>query len=193
MDYTKYKKWLKENLSEERYEHSIGTAECARELAERFGLDEEKAYFCGLIHDCAKCLQNDELKSMICNCNDLCEGELSNPKTFHAPAGAIIAKNELGVCDEEVLSATRWHTLGKPDMSDFEKIIFIADKVEKRTRPLEQRKSIEEALEKGLDEALLVCYGNTIKSLVDRNLKICMQTIEIYNKLLNNLNLKKGE
>lgn len=193
MDYTKYKEWLKENLSEERYEHSIGTAECARELAERFGLDEEKAYFCGLIHDCAKCLQNDDLKSMICNCNDLCEGELSNPKTFHAPAGAIIAKNELGVCDEEVLSATRWHTLGKPDMSDFEKIIFIADKVEKRTRPLEQRKSIEEALEKGLDEALLVCYGNTIKSLVDRNLKICMQTIEIYNKLLNNLNLKKGE
>lgn len=193
MGYTKYKEWLKENLSEERYEHSIGTAECARELAERFGLDEEKAYFCGLIHDCAKCLQNDELKSMICNCNDLCEGELSNPKTFHAPAGAIIAKNELGVCDEEILSATRWHTLGKPDMSDFEKIIFIADKVEKRTRPLEQRKSIEEALEKGLDEALLVCYGNTIKSLVDRNLKICMQTIEIYNKLLNNLNLKKGE
>ena len=44
---------------------------------------------------------------------------------------------------------------------------------------------IEKALEKGLDHALLVCYGNTIKSLVDRNLKICFQTIEIYNNLLN--------
>lgn len=188
MDYTKYKKWLETNLDEERYEHSLGVAECAFELAKRFGQNEEKAYLCGLIHDCAKCFKTEDLKEIICNCSDLCDGELHNPKTCHAPAGAIIARNELGICDEEILSATRWHTLGKIEMSDFEKIIFIADKIEKRTRPIEHRKPIEQALEKGLDEALLVCYGNTIKSLVDRNLKICTQTIELYNHLLNNLN-----
>ena len=33
--------WLKANLSKERYEHSLGTAECARELAKEFGVDEE--------------------------------------------------------------------------------------------------------------------------------------------------------
>ena len=191
MDYTKYKEWLKSNLEAERYEHSLGTAECAKELAIKYGLDEEKAYLCGLIHDCAKCYSNSDLKNMICDCDDLCDGELMNPKTYHAPAGSIMAKQELGICDEEILSATRWHTLGKVDMSDFEKIIFIADKIEKRTRPLEYREDIEKALEKGLDEALLVCYGNTIKSLVDRSLKICPQTIEIYNNLLNILDLKK--
>lgn len=185
MVYTKYKEWLKTNLDTERYEHSLGVAECASELAEKFGLDKEKAYLCGLIHDCAKCFSNEELKASICNCDDLCDGELINPKTYHAPAGAILAKQELGICDEEILSATRWHTLGKINMSDFEKIIFIADKIEKRTRPAEHREPIEKALEKGLDQALLVCYGNTIKSLVDRNLKICLQTIEIYNHLLN--------
>ena len=37
------KKWLKENLNEERYLHSLGTAECAVELADKFGLDKEKA------------------------------------------------------------------------------------------------------------------------------------------------------
>lgn len=185
MTYTKYKEWLKANLNEERYEHSLGTAECAAELAERFGLDKDKAYLCGLIHDCAKCFKNEELKEAICNCKDLCDGELINPKTYHAPAGALLAKQELGICDEEILSATRWHTLGKIEMSDFEKIIFLADKIEKRTRPLEYRIEIEKALENSLDHALLVCYGNTIKSLVDRNLKICSQTIEIYNNLLN--------
>ena len=187
MDYTKYKEWLKVNLNPERYEHSLGTAECAAELAEKFGLDKNKAYFCGLIHDCAKCFPNGELKETICNYKDLCEGELSNPKTYHAPAGAILAKNEFQICDDEILSAIRWHTLGKSDMSDFEKIIFIADKIEKRTRPIEYRLPIEQALEKSLDSALLICYGNTIKSLVDRNLKICKQTIDIYNNLLNNL------
>ena len=185
MDYINYKHWLKANLDPERYEHSIGVAECAQELAIRFGLDSEKAYLCGLIHDCAKCFSNEELKNSICNCNDLCDGELINPKTYHAPAGAIFAKQEFGICDEEILSATRWHTLGKVEMSDFEKIIFIADKIEKRTRPLEHREPIEKALDKSLDHALLVCYGSTIKSLVDRDLKICYQTIEIYNNLLN--------
>lgn len=188
MDYTKYKNWLKANLNEERYEHSLGTAECAYELAEKFGLDKDKAYLCGLIHDCAKCFPDMELKNRICDCSDLCDGELINPKTYHAPAGAILAQKEFGITDCEVLSATRWHTLGKPSMTDFEKIIFIADKIEKRTRPVEHRIKIEQALEKSLDDALLVCYGNTIKSLVDRNLKICTQTIEIYNNLLNNLN-----
>lgn len=187
MDYTKYKDWLKSNLNEERYEHSLGTAECAKELAQRFDLNEEKAYLCGLIHDCAKCFSNNELKEKICECEWLCEGELENPKTYHAPAGAILAKQELGICDEEIISATRWHTLGHSEMSDFEKIIFIADKIEKRTRPIEYREPIEKALEKGLDNALLICYGNTIKSLVDRNLKICYQTIDIYNKLLYKL------
>ena len=189
MEIEKYKEWLKANLSEERYEHSLGTADVAAELAERFGQDKEKAYLCGLIHDCAKCFPNGELKDTICNCSDLCEGELDNPKTYHAPAGAILAKQELGICDEEILSATRWHTLGKLEMTDFEKIIFLADKIESRTRPAEYIKPIRKVLdeENGLNKAILICYGNTIKSLVDRNLKICKTTIDIYNKLLSEM------
>lgn len=191
MDYTKYKKWLKNNLNEERYEHSIGVAESAYQLAEKFGLDKNKAYLCGLLHDCAKCIPNDELKDIICDCGFLCEGELINPKTYHAPAGVIVAKKEFEICDEEILSAIRWHTIGSLEMSDFDKIIYIADKIEKRTRPEEFRAPLEKALEKGLDNAMLVSYGNTIKSLVDRNLKICPQTVEIYNNLLNNLDYGK--
>ncbi len=189
MDYTNLencKKWLKENLNDERYRHSLGTAEAASMLAERFGLDKDKAYFCGLIHDCAKCIPSEELKSMICTCKDLCEGELLNPKTYHAPAGAIMARKEFCVEDEEVLSAIRWHTLGKENMSDFEKIIFLADKIATAPRPKEWIAPIKKALEEenGLNKALLICYKNTIKSLTDRNLKICKTTIDIYNKLI---------
>ena len=136
-------------------------------------------------------MEKPSVQGISLECSDLCDGELANPKTYHAPAGAILAKNELGICDEEILSATRWHTLGKIEMSDFEKIIFIADKIEQRTRPIEHREPIEKALDKSLDDALLVCYGNTIKSLVDRNLKICFQTIDIYNNLLNKLVFKE--
>ena len=57
-------------------------------------------------------------------------------KTWHAPVGAYIAEKEYSVTDSEILSAIRWHTIGKKNMSDFEKIIFIADKIETRTREI---------------------------------------------------------
>ena len=188
MDYTDdyVKNWLRANLNDERYEHSVGTAEAAEKLAEKFGLDKEKAYFTGLIHDCAKCLPKDETAEIL-KSSELAEGELENPKTHHAPAGAYIAKKEFGVNDEEILSAIRWHTIGKLNMTDFEKIIFLADKIENRTRPDEYRKPILEALNtKGLNAAILKCYENTIKSLVDRKLTICTLTVDIYNELLKN-------
>ena len=77
--------WLKDNLTEERYAHSLGTAECARELAKRFGVDEEKAYFTGLIHDCAKCLSKDKTMEILKNMKLLCRHKtLSQQKIFSA-------------------------------------------------------------------------------------------------------------
>lgn len=185
MDYTEIKKWLKKNLSEERYIHTIGTSNCAKELAEKFGLNKEKAYLAGLLHDCAKCFSNEKLLNIIEQNLEVEESEMLNYKTLHAPVSAYIANEEFNVTDNEILSAIRWHTLGKLDMSDFEKIIFIADKIEPNTRDKEYSDKIRILLneENGLNKALLKCYKETIKSLVKRNMKICLITIEIYNKL----------
>ncbi len=184
MDYTKTLDWLKKNLNEERFSHSLGTADCARRLAGIHGVDEEKAYLAGLLHDCAKCFSKEQLKEIIDEHLTLDENELINPKTYHAPVSAHIAEKELGVCDDEILSAIKCHTLGKVDMSTFEKIIFLADKIESNTREKDFCKQIEKILdEHGLDKALLECYCATIKSLVERGLKICPCTVDIYNKL----------
>lgn len=179
--------WLKKNLNKERYEHSLGTAECAKTLAEKYNLDTEKAYVAGLLHDCAKCFSNEKLLSIIDEHLDIEEIEKMNYKTLHAPVSAYIAQTEFGVKDEEILSSIRWHTIGKVDMSDFEKIIFLADKIETRTREEVYSAPIRVLLfeENGLNKALLQCYKQTIKSLVDRNLTICPMTIDIYNSLQN--------
>lgn len=185
MNYTikDIKEILKKNLTEERYEHSLGTAECAKKLAIEYNLDIDKAYLTGLIHDCAKCMPLDESKELLKTMTLEC-GEYENPKTYHAPIGAFVAKNYFGIDDEEILSSIRWHTIGKAEMSNFEKIIFLADKIEERTRPKECAEPIREALKEGLDNALLVCYKNTIKSLIDRDLFICTRTIDVYNNLV---------
>ncbi len=197
MDYTKINekellKWLQENLSEKRFVHSLGTAECAKDLAVKFKQNPEKAYMAGLLHDCAKCFSNEKLMEIIENHLNVEKIELMNYKTLHAPVSAYIAKNEFGVDDKEILSAIRWHTLGKIDMTDFEKIIFLADKIEPRTRDKDYLEEVRNFLdeENGLNKALLKCYKETIKSLVKRDLKICPITIDIYNNLEDVVNVK---
>jgi predicted HD superfamily hydrolase involved in NAD metabolism len=175
--------WLKSNLSEKRYQHSLGTAECARNLAIKYRLDDEKAYLAGLLHDCAKCFPNEKLLSIIDEHLEVEEIERMNYKTLHAPVSAYIAEKTFGVTDKEILSSIRWHTLGKVNMTTFEKIVFLADKIEERTRENWYAQPIRALLleKNGLDKAILQCYRQTIKSLVDRDLKICPLTIDIYN------------
>ncbi len=48
------KKYLKENLSQKRYQHSLNVAAECRKLAEKYGEDPDKAYFAGLLHDVCK-------------------------------------------------------------------------------------------------------------------------------------------
>ena len=179
---------LRQCLDAERFEHTLGVADMCVILAESYGCDKDKAYLAGLLHDCAKCLPKEELLSLIKENADVLhieECEYINPKTFHAPAGAIIASRRYQISDAEILNSIRWHTLGKVDMSLLEKIIYLADKIEHRTRPESCRKPIEDALvENGLDAAILQTYKATIKSLVDRDLAICCQTIDVYNNLL---------
>lgn len=179
--------WLKENLSEERFNHSVGTAECAEKLAEKYNLNKEKAYIAGLLHDCAKCFSNKKLKEIIDKHLKVEECEMLNYKTLHAPVSAYIAQKDFGVSDNEILSAIRWHTLGKQDMTTFEKIIFLADKIEPNTREKKYCSEIRSILTEpnGLNLALLRCYVETIKSLAKRELKICFKTIDIYNHLLD--------
>ena len=180
--------WLKENLYEERYIHSLGVMEAAVELAEMFNLDVEKARITGLLHDAAKCFSNEKLLEIIhSNIPDVQDCELLNYKTLHAPVSAYLAKEKFGINDKEILDAIRWHTLGRCQMTDFEKIIFLADKIEARTRDAEFRQQCLDVLkeEKGLDKALFKCFEATIKSLVDRRLAICHITIDVYNELLD--------
>ena len=188
LDYIK--NWLEAKLSSKRYSHSLGAADCAKKLAKLYGLDENKAYLAGLVHDCAKNFENDKLIEIIRNevKTGFTESELKNPKTYHAIAGAYLIQKEFDVDDFEIISAVRNHTIGKVDMTLFDKIIFLADKIEANQRDEKYSKKIWKLIEKnkgvlGLDIALLKCFSETIKSLVKRKLYICPSTIDVYNNL----------
>lgn len=63
------------------------------------------------------------------------EFERANPQLLHAKTGAAAAQSIFGESDA-VVSAIKYHTTGKPDMTALEKIIYLADMIEpNRTYP----------------------------------------------------------
>ncbi len=181
--------WIKNKLrhNEERYLHSLGAQEAAKKLAAEFGADVEKASIAALIHDNAKCYKYEELLKVIEENNFPVEEVIkNNRKVVHAFVGACLAQKELGIQDEDIINAIMYHTTGRINMSLLEKVVYLADKIEMKTRPPEQINKITNVLEetKNMDKAMLISFDMTIKSLIDRKLSISIKTIEIWNDLI---------
>ena len=122
------KAMLKSRMNEHRFEHSLNVAERAVFLAEKNGADPEKAYFAGLIHDFCKGITHEEQLAVIENDGiELDEDTKKSPALWHSIAGAVYAEHELGVTDEDVLNAVRYHTSGRGNMSILEKVVYMAD------------------------------------------------------------------
>lgn len=184
------KAWLEKNLSDKRFQHSLGCAQSAMQLAKIFNQDENKAYLAGLVHDCAKNFEDSYLLDLIKNeiKTGFEQNELKNPKTYHAIAGAYLIQKEFEIYDEDIISAVRNHTIGKVNMSIFDKIVFLADKIETNTRDKSYTKKVWKLIEKnkgiiGLNLALMKCFCETIKKLVQKRYYICANTIDVYNEL----------
>ncbi|MCL2036358.1 MAG: nicotinate (nicotinamide) nucleotide adenylyltransferase [Oscillospiraceae bacterium] len=123
-------------LSRKRYTHSINTAIICGELSKIAGFNHEmseKAYIAGLFHDIAKELPDEKLQKLISDGDfQLYEKEVAIVKLWHSPAGAVYVRKEFGITDPEILSAIRFHTVGRDkaeDMSTLEKIVYVADKI----------------------------------------------------------------
>lgn len=131
MDISEINKKLRKSLDGKRYAHSIGVAETAAEMAERFGADTDKAYLAGLLHDCAKCISYDEslLLAKKYNC-ELDDVTLKCPGIVHAPVGAVVARYEYDTEDCEILDAICYHTAAREKMTLLDKIIYVADMAE---------------------------------------------------------------
>ena len=177
----KFKKKLCKDLTDDRYEHTIGVADTAFALALRYGADAENAYIAGLLHDCAKCFSNDK-KFELCKKYgvELTQVEKDNPFLIHAKLGAVIAKEKYGIDDPEIQSAIAYHTTGKPGMTLLEKIIFSADYIEPGRKDIPGLKEIRECIFEDLDKAILLIYEGTLNHLKNKDQVIDDTSREAY-------------
>lgn len=172
---------LQKKLKNKRYIHTLGVAYTAANLAYRYGENAVLAFRAGLLHDCAKYMDDDEmLKFCKKNKIEISEVEKNNPGLLHAKAGVYIANHDYNENTQEVLDAIRWHTTGKTAMSLLEKIVFVADYIEPNRNMDVDLDSIRHMAYTDIDKSIVIIYENTLKFIKGSNKHLDPLTTEAY-------------
>ena len=123
-----YKKIIRERMGDYRFSHSVNVAKEAKKLAKHYGADENKAEIAGILHDITKEMPKEQQLQIIIDSGIILDNvQLHAPKLWHGMSGSIVVRDELGIDDEDILNAIRYHTTGRAGMSLLEKVIFTAD------------------------------------------------------------------
>jgi len=102
----------------------------------------------------------------------------AHPVVLHAPRGAALAREDFGVSDPQVLSAVEKHTLGAPQMSALDCVLYLADGLEPE-RDFAERAELCELAHQDLDAAMRATIRSTIQYLREKNLSPAPQTAAV--------------
>lgn len=190
-NYKKFMNRVKEKLilsiGNERYLHSVRVMEEAIRLANIYSCNEEKAAIAGLLHDCGKFRNEEELLKSTYDFGIIQRGAyIVNSALIHGALGAEVARRELNIEDKDILDAIQYHTTGKEDMTLLEKIIYISDYIEPG-RNFPGVDKIRQLAYENLDLALLNAMDKTIKHIIDKGYYIHPDTISARNYLINEI------
>lgn len=183
-DIIKVQKKLKRKLSSTRFQHTLGVSYTAACLAMKYEQDVEKAELAGMLHDCAKYMSSDEmLKIAEKKKIDISDIERKKPDLLHAKLGSYFAIHKYHVKDKEINNAIICHTTGKPDMTLFEKILYIADYIEpgRNSLKLPRINEVRKMAFEDIDRCLFMILEDTLNYLKESGIEIDIMTQKTYD------------
>lgn len=175
---------LREKLSKKRYHHSLAVMERAVLLAEKNGVDPEKARLAGLLHDIMKDTDHKILLQFIEDSDILLTyADRAAPQLWHAIGGSLYLRDQLGIADADVLKAVRYHTTGRAGMSPLEKVIYLAD-LTSADRSYPDVNKTRKIVDKSLDQGLLYSMKFLICDLASQGKLLHPDTLACYEELV---------
>ena len=176
--------YIYKKLSLERYNHTIYVYNFAKKLAVNYGENVYNVQIASLLHDCAKNMSLKESKRYILDKNIKIKYfdflSLYAPQVLHSYIAADIAKNKFKITNIEILNAIKNHTVGRVNMSNCEKIIFVADSLSP-DRKFKIRFISKKKLLSNLDEAFKLVLQNKINYVVSKFQVLHPDIIDIWN------------
>ena len=176
---------LREQLSDFRFEHVVRVEHTAVKLASRYGVDEEKASVAGLVHDYAKECSDEQFKAVIQS--EHLDPDLLNWGNFiwHGEVGARIIRRDLGITDQEILDAVRFHTVGAPHMTPLQQLTYVADFIEPG-RDFPDVATARAVAQTSLEQAVVYETKHTLTYLMANDRPIYPAAIATYNAWIGN-------
>ena len=179
--------WLNDNVPPKRIQHILGVEQMAIELATHYQLDPHTAAQAGLMHDLAKYFKPQRLLSMAqAEGLPIDEVDVAAPHLLHADVSAIVARDEFGVTDPDILQAIADHTLGRPGMSMMSCIIFLADSLEAGRGETSELQSLRQLSYQNLHQAVWHTSDYSVQYLLSTRCLIHPRTIRTRNWAMTN-------
>ena len=171
-------------LNPNRVNHVLGCRDTAARLARIWGVDETDAARAGLLHDITKAIDGP-LQLTLCAEYGMILDTFSRayPKTLHALTGSLVARRIFGE-NENVVSAICHHTTGRANMTMLEKIIYIADYVE-RNRNFPGVEEMRAMAYTDLDKAVLMGLESAVAHVKRQGQGLAPATLEALEFLQN--------
>jgi predicted HD superfamily hydrolase involved in NAD metabolism len=174
--------WLSENVPPKRIQHILGVEQMAIELAGHYQLDTHIAATSGLMHDLAKYFKPQRLLELArAEGLPIDEVDIAAPHLLHADVSAIVARDEFGITDTEILQAIADHTLGRPEMSPMSCIIFLADSLEAGRGDTKELQSLRQLSYQNLERAVWHTCDYSLQYLLSTRCLIHPRTIRTRN------------
>lgn len=179
---------IRGRLTPRRFEHSLAVASQAEYLAKKYGADPEKARVAGLLHDILKDTDGDSQLQIFKEFGILLDAvEEKAPKLWHAHAGAVFLQRVLGITDEEILNAVRYHTTARAGMSPLEVVLYLAD-FTSADRDYPDVDVMRELTERDPDEAMRYALAYTIDDLNAEGRPVHPDTLACYKERTGDTN-----
>lgn len=174
------------NMEYKRFMHTLGVIDTAEKLAIYYKENVEDAVWAAALHDCSKVKGIDTHEMFELSKRSLFENSFENENIgeplLHSAASEVIAREKYGIEDIEILSAVRWHTTGKAEMSRLAMIVYAADMIEP-TSCYAGVDKLREAAFDGLEKLCIECGRQTIKFISQQNKYMAPETLEFLDYL----------
>ena len=107
------------------------------------------------------------------------------PMLLHGPVAAARLRHEMGIEDEDVLEAVRWHTTGVEPCGPIGRLIFIADKLDPdKAARYPHIDVVREQASRDLDRAAATFLAGDLTRLVGQGGLVHPASLEAYNSLI---------
>ena len=194
------------DMSPKRARHTLAVEQMAARLSVLYCPEKEQMLrIAALLHDVTKEWSTERHAAFLKEHGITPTAmDLAAPKTLHAKTAALLIPEQYSeYADGEVISAVRYHTTGREDMTLCEQIVYLADYIDdSRTFPdcvtlrnafwdAEPENMTQEQREAHLLRVLVQSFDLTIAGLIEDGAPVSADTFLARNSLILKLKIEK--